>query len=182
MKLYPDTVLEFQDTFPDDEACYRYLAALRWPEGFRCHHCGHRDAWKLKKSIYRCRGCLRDVTLTAGTIFHRTRSPLRLWFQAAWYIVNQKQGVSALGLQRILGITKYETVWTWLHKFRTAMVRPGRDRLSGTVEVDETLVGGYEPGKPGRSHGTKSLVLVGVEDKGKEGFGRIRLTIIANAS
>jgi transposase-like protein len=182
MKLYPWTVLEFQDMFPTEEACYHYLAALRWPEGFRCHHCGDGDAWKLKRDIYRCRGCLRDVSLTAGTIFHRTRTPLRLWFQAVWYIVNQKQGVSALGLQRILGVTKYETIWTWLHKLRTAMVRPGRDRLHGTVEVDETLVGGYAPGKPGRSHGGKTLVLVGVEDKGKQGFGRVRLKIIADAS
>lgn len=183
MKLYPLTVSNFQDMFPTDEACYQYLAALRWPDGFRCHHCGHHDAWKLKHGVlYRCRGCLRDVTLTAGTIFHRTRTPLRLWFQAVWYIVNQKQGVSALGLQRILGLKNYETVWTWLHKLRSAMVRPGRERLSGLVEVDETLVGGYAPGKPGRSHGGKVLVLVGVEDRGKKGFGRVRLKIITDAS
>lgn len=182
MERYPLTVLDFQDMFPTDDACAQYLALLRWPEGFCCPHCHHGDAWKLRPTVYRCRHCHRDVSLTAGTIFHRSRTPLRLWFQAIWYIVNQKQGVSALGLQRILGLKSYETAWTWLHKLRTAMVRPGRERLSGTVEVDETLVGGYAPGKPGRSHGAKALVLVGVEDKGKEGIGRVRLCVIPDAS
>ena len=182
MERYPLTVLDFQDMFPTDDACAQYLALLRWPEGFRCPHCNHSDAWKLRSTVYRCRRCHRDVSLTAGTIFHRSRTPLRLWFQAVWYVVNQKQGVSALGLQRILGLKNYETAWTWLHKLRTAMVRPGRERLSGTVEVDETLVGGYAQGKPGRSHGAKVLVLVGVEDKGKAGIGRTRLCVIPDAS
>lgn len=182
MERYPLDVLDFQDLFPTDEACFNYLCLLRWPDGFRCPHCNHADAWKMKKGIYRCKGCRRDISVTAGTIFQDTRTPMRLWFQAAWYIVNQKQGVSALGLKRVLGLKSYGTAWAWLHKLRTAMVRPGRDRLSGTVEVDETLVGGYAEGKPGRSHGAKVLVLVGVEDKGKEGFGRIRLKIIADAS
>lgn len=182
MERYPLDVLDFQDLFPTDEACFSYLCLLRWPEGFHCPHCHHNDAWKMKRGIYRCKNCRRDISVTAGTIFQDTRTPLRLWFQAAWYIVNQKQGVSALGLKRVLGLKSYGTAWAWLHKLRTAMVRPGRDRLSGIVEVDETLVGGYTKGKPGRSHGAKILVLVGVEDKGKEGFGRIRLKVVPDAS
>jgi len=98
-----------------------------------------------------------------------------------WYVVGQKNGVSALGLQRILGLQRYETVWIWLHKLRKAMVRPGRDRLSGTVEVDETYIGGRRSGKRGRGAAGKTLVFIAVEDK-DEHFGRIRLRRISNAS
>lgn len=175
-------VIDFQDMFPTDEACHNYLCLIRWPDGFRCPHCNHADAWKLKSGIYRCKGCRRDVSVTAGTIFQDMRKPLRLWFQAMWHAVCQKQGVSALGLQKALGLGSYETAWTWLHKLRTAMVRPGRDRLSGVVEVDETFVGGPKPGKRGRGASGKVLVLVAVEDKGVQGIGRIRLAIIADAS
>ena len=185
MKPYPLTVIDFQDMFPTEEACYEYLQLLRWPEGFLCPHCSHADAWKIRRGMYRCKGCKRDVSLTAGTIFERTRTPLRLWFNAIWYIVNQKNGVSALGLKKVLGLKSYETTWTWLHKLRTAMVRPGRDRLHGLVEVDETLVGGPQPGKRGRGASGKVLVLVAVEDREgtkQKGIGRIRLSIIADAS
>ena len=104
-----------------------------------------------------------------------------LWFRAIWYVVNQKNGVSALGLQRVLGLRSYRTAWIWLHKLRCAMVRPGRDKLSGLVEVDETYIGGKKPGKRGRGAEGKSLIAVAVEDKG-EHFGRIRLCRIADAS
>lgn len=182
LKLYPVDMIDFQDMFRTEEACIAYLCLIRWPEGFRCPRCQHSDAWKLKKGMYRCKGCRRDISVTAGTIFQDVRKPLRLWFQAMWYSICQKQGVSALGLQKALGLGSYETAWTWLHKLRTAMVRPGRDRLSGTVEVDETFVGGPKPGKRGRGASGKVLVLVAVEDKGKHGIGRIRLAIIPDAS
>lgn len=171
--------------FPTEEACCTYLQLLRWPDGFVCPHCKHTDAWKHAKGIYRCKGCQYDASLTSGTIFERTRTPLRVWFHAIWYAVHQKHGVSALGLQRILGFKSYETAWAWLHKLRTAMVRPGRDRLHGTVEVDETLVGGPKPGKRGRGAAGKVLVLVAVEDRegtNQKGIGRIRLKVIADAS
>jgi len=121
------------------------------------------------------------VSVTAGTVFQDTRKPLRLWFRAMWHIVSQKQGVSALGLQRVLGLPRYETVWIWLHKLRTAMVRPGRERLSGPVQVDETYIGGPRPGKRGRGAAGKTLVVVAAEDKG-EHLGRIRLRRVADAS
>ena len=111
MKLYPVTVIDFQDMFPTDQACYEYLCLLRWPEGFICPYCQFRGAWKKKNFLLRCKKCKRDVSVTAGTIF-QDRIPLRLIFQAMWYIVSQKQGVSALGLQSILGIGSYETAWT----------------------------------------------------------------------
>lgn len=185
MERYPVSAMDFQDLFPTDEACFNYLCLLKWPEGFTCPHCQHRVAWKMKKGAYRCQKCLKDTRVTAGTIFDKTRTPLRIWFNAAWYAVNQKNGVSALGLQKVLGLKSYETAWTWLHKFRTAMVRPGRDRLHGLVEVDETLIGGPQAGKRGRGAAGKVLVLVAVEDRGgtdQKGIGRIRLKIIADAS
>jgi len=120
--------------------------------------------------------------VTSGTIFHRTRKPLSLWFRAMWHITGQKYGANALGIQRVLNLGSYHTAWQWLHKLRHAMVRPGRDRLSGVVEVDETYVGGKKPGKRGRGAEGKALVGIAIEDKGEEGIGRIRLWHLEDAS
>ncbi len=119
--------------------------------------------------------------MTAGTIFEGTRKPLRLWFRAMWYVTTQKHGASALGLQRVLGLGQYRTAWTWLHKLRRAMVRPGRERLVGTVEADAIYVGGKEVGARGRSLGKKAVVAVAVEENGA-GMGRIRLKRVPNAA
>lgn len=181
MKLYPLTVIEFQDAFPTDQACFEYLCLVKWPDGFKCPHCQGRESWKLGRYILRCKSCRKDVSVLAGTIFQDLKKPLRLMFQALWHTVCQKQGVSALGLQQVLGLGSYETAWLWLHKLRTAMVRPGRDKLSGTVEVDETLVGGKQPGKRGRGATHKTLVLIAVEWKDNK-MGRVRLKQIKNAS
>jgi transposase-like protein len=179
---YPKTVLEFEERFASEAACRDYLFQVRWPEGFRCPRCGGGQAWETKRNLYRCCRCDAQVSLTAGTIFQDTHQPLRVWFRALWHATSQKHGVSALGLQRVLGLGSYRTAWTWLHKLRRAMVRPGRDRLWGIVEVDETYVGGEKPGKRGRGAAGKTLVLVAVEDKGEEGIGRIRLHRVADAS
>ena len=131
------------ERFRDDEACREYIRRLRWPKGFTCLHCGEvGEPWVMAGGWLRCRACRKKTSLTAGTIFEGTRKPLRTWFLAMWFVTSQKNGVSALGLQRELGLGSYETAWTWLHKLRRAMVRPGRDLLSGTIEVDETYVGG----------------------------------------
>ena len=178
---YPRTILEFEQCFSTEEACRGYLFQLRWPEGFCCPRCGHRQAWATKRRLYRCRQCDYQVSVTAGTIFQDTRKPLRLWFRAIWHVTSQKIGVSALGLQRVLGLPRYETTWTWLQKLRVAMVRPGRDRLSGIIEVDETYIGGEKPGKRGRGAGGKALVMVAAQEN--EGhIGRIRLCRVPDAS
>jgi len=183
MKLYPLTVIDFQDMFPTDQACFEYLCLVKWPEGFICPYCSSSEAWKLKRFLLKCKNCRKDISVTTGTVFQDFHKPLRLIFQSMWYIVCQKQGVSALGLQKLLGLGSYETAWSWLHKLRTAMVRPGRELLSGIVEVDETLIGGEEHGgKRGRGVTKKELVLVAVEDLGEKGMGRIRLKHISNAS
>jgi transposase-like protein len=135
----------------------------------------------MSRSLLRCRACDRQVSLTAGTVLQDTRKPLRMWFLAMWFVTSQKNGVSALGLQRVLGLGSYETAWTWLHKLRRAMVRPGRDCLSGEIEIDETYVGGPEPGKPGRQTEDKAVVVVAAEKSGR-GMGRIRLHRVADVS
>lgn len=181
MEDFPKTILEFEKCFSSEEACLQYLYQLRWPDGFICPRCGCRSAWKTKRDLYRCRGCDYQVSITAGTIFQDTHKPLQTWFRAIWQITSQKYGANALGLKRVLGIGSYRTAWTWLHKLRTAMVRPDRERLSGTIEVDETYLGGQKSGKRGRGAPGKTLVLIACELKGKR-IGRIRLYLLKDAS
>jgi transposase-like protein len=181
MADYPRTVLEFNERFHDETACRAYLESIRWPEGPRCPRCPQAKVWTMKAPFYRCASCGHDFTVTAGTLFADTHLPLRLWFQAMWYVVNQKNGASALGVQRVLGLGSYHTAWRWLHKLRRAMVRPGRDGLAGTVEVDEVYIGGERPGKRGRGAAGKALVLIAAQVDGSK-IGRIRLTRVADAS
>jgi transposase-like protein len=182
MEDYPRNLAEFDRWFPSEEACRAYLAQLRWPDGFRCPRCGERKAWPVRGGIFwHCAACTHQTSVMAGTIFDRTRTPLVTWFRAMWWVTSQKTGVSALGLQRVLGLGSYKTAWTWLHKLRRAMVRPGRDRLTGRVEVDETFIGGIHPGRPGRQTTTKALVGIAVEVN-EERIGRIRLRRLRDAS
>lgn len=181
MQQYPKTLLEFEEQFSNEAACREYLCYIRWPDGFICAHCNCREFWMTKRGQFRCNQCDFQVSVTAGTIFQDSKISLRIWFRAIWHIVSQKQGISAKGLQRILGLKRYEPTWTLLHKLRKAMVRPGRDRLSGSVQVDETYIGGPRPGKRGRGAENKTLVFVAVEVKDKRA-GRIRLHTIKDAS
>ena len=135
----------------------------------------------VRATLFQCGGCRHQTSATAGTIFQDTRKPLVMWFRAMWYVTSQKNGASALGLQRVLGLGSYETAWTWLHKLRRAMVRPDRDRLNGWVEVDETLVGGLEEGVAGRQTETKVLVVIAAQADGP-GIGRIRMRMTEDAS
>jgi transposase-like protein len=178
---YPQDQLEFDARFATDAACRQYLEPLRWPEGFVCPRCEHRTAWREGRGRQMCARCLYPVSATAGTIFQDTRTPLRLWFRAAWSVTGQKHGARALGLQRGLGLGGYLTAWRWLHKLRRALVRPGREALTGTVEVAETSVGGLAEGKRGRGADRKALVVIAAEEDGK-GLGRIRMSRVAEAS
>jgi transposase-like protein len=181
METFPKTILEFEKRFDSEDACLQYLFELRWPKGFQCPRCGSNEVWQTKRGLYLCKQCDYQVSITAGTIFHDTHKPLRLWFRAIWYVTSQKYGVSALGLKRVLGLGSYRTAWTWLHKLRVAMVRPGREQLSGIIEVDETYIGGEKSGKRGRGAAGKALVLIMAEDDDGK-IGRIRLSRIPNAS
>jgi transposase-like protein len=179
---YPSTYRGFVDMFPDDASCAAYLARLRWPQGFVCPACKTAsDAWNESRGRLECRICHYQTSVTAGTIMDKTRTPLTTWFEAAWHLTTAKNGLSAKTLERTLGIA-YRTAWAILQRYRVSMVRGEREQLSGTIEVDETLVGGVEQGgKRGRGS-TNSIVVVAVEIKEPKGFGRIRMRHIPDAS
>ena len=181
MEDYPRSLAELETRFGTEQACRDYLMKLRWPEGFVCPRCNTQSAWGTSRNLQVCTKCQYQGSVTAGTIFQDTRKPLTLWFRAIWWVTTQKNGASALGVQRILGLGSYTTAWIWLHKLRRAMVRPGRDRLSGRVEVDETYIGAVEEGTRGRQKETKALVAIACEEDGR-GIGRIRLRHIPDAS
>lgn len=181
MEAYPKIQTEFEARFSTNEACIAYLFRLRWPEGFICPRCHEPKGWPTGRGLVVCPACGYQASVTAGTIFQDTHKPLTLWFRAIWWVTCQKTGTSALGLQRILGLGSYKTAWTWLHKLRRAMVRPGRDRLSGRVEVDETYWGGAEEGLRGRLIEKKALIVVAAQEDGR-GIGRIRMRRIVDAS
>jgi transposase-like protein len=178
---YPRNLAEFEARFSSEGACREYLVRLRWPEGFRCPRCGEGKTWPVRGVLLQCAACGYQSSVTAGTIFQDTRKPLTLWFRAMWAVTSQKNGASAKGLQRVLGLGSYDTAWTWLHKLRRAMVRPGRDRLSGVVEVDETYWGSEEESVRGRQSGNKVLIVIAAQEDGK-GIGRIRMRRIPDAS
>lgn len=179
---YPQNLVEFLARFSDDSSCRTYLEQIRWPNGFCCPNCSGNRTWPAgREGLWECATCHHQTTATAGTIFDRTRKPLRLWFLAIWLITSEKNGISALGLQRELGFARYETVWTWLHKLRRAMVRPNRDRLSGHIEVDETYLGGGGEAIRGRGAEKKYIVVIAAEQKGT-GIGRIRLRRVEDVS
>src|SRR6266536_509057 len=180
---YPRTTGEFLAWFRTDEDCLDYLEWLRWPDGFICPGCGHAGGWRLGDGRIKCGGCGARASLTAGTIFDKTRTPLTVWFHACWLFATAKDGISAQHLQRSLEIGSYQTAWAMLHRLRQVLVRPGRDRLAGRVEVDETYIGGEEPGRPGgRAKGKKALVGVAVEVRQPRGYGRCRMAILRDGS
>src|SRR6266540_1505592 len=180
---YPRSVGEFQAWFRTDADCLDYLEWLRWPDGFVCLDCGHAVGWRLGDGRFECAGCGGRTSVMAGTIFDRTRTPLTVWFTACWMFASGKDGTSALSLQRALEIGSYQTAWAMLHRLRSVLVRPGRERLTGTVEVDETYIGGEEPGlRGGRARGKKVLTGIAVEVKQPRGLGRCRMAPLADAS
>jgi len=184
---------EFRDRFASRKACLEYLVQSRWPEGFVCPHCKHAGGWlKEDRFVYRCGQCKRDTSPTAGTAMHRSKIPIQDWFWAAYMVATHTPGLSAKQLQRYLGTSSYETAWYLLQRFRRAMVNDNRTTLSGTVEADETLIGGPAKGKKGRGVAkgeNKSLVLGMVEvlsykdsgGKTKKRAGRVRLEVAETA-
>lgn len=181
MEDFPRNLPEFEARFSSDEECRKYLFALRWPDGFRCPKCAGEKAWSHPRGLWECAICGHQTSVTAGTVFQDSHKPLVLWFRAMWYVTSQKNGSSAMGLQRALGLGSYQTAWVWLHKLRRAMVRPDRDQLSGRIEVDEAYVGGEEEQVLGRRLRNKALIVVAAQADGKR-IGRIRLRQIPDNS
>lgn len=179
---YPQTYREFMVMFPDNQSCIDYLVKLRWGDEFICPKCQTPSIpWEQTNNRFTCPSCRHQTTVTAGTIFDKTRTPLIVWFEVAWHITTAKNGMSAQTIEQTLGIS-YRTAWTMLQRFRIAMVNTHRTKLSGTVEIDETLVGGIGiGGKRGRGS-EKSVVVIAIEMHEPKGFGRVRMRLIPDAS
>jgi transposase-like protein len=182
-EIYPKDFQEFLARFPDENSCRHYLMTVRWSGGYVCSKCQSRKYWLTSKHKIHCSDCGSEFSITSGTIFQESKKPLLLWFHIMWWVVAQKTGASAYNLKDFMGFGSYETAWLWLHKLRRAMVRSGREKLSGEIEVDETYIGGDEigTGKQGRGADEKILVVVATECIGKR-IGRVRFRIIPNAS
>ncbi len=191
---YPKTLLEFVAQFNSDEACIKYLIEHRWPDGFKCPACKNTTGWWLSKyKRYECSKCHRQTSLLAGTIMHRSHLPIHIWFWSAYLVSTHTPGISGIQLQRQLGLKSGETGWFLLHRLRKCMVSPSRGLLSGTIEADETHIGGPSKGKKGRgvaTAGNKTLIAGAVEVieyKSKSGkklqrAGRLRLQVLKSAS
>jgi hypothetical protein len=180
---WPATIMGFQERFASEAVCLDYLAASRWPDGFVCPACGGRRAWVLeRRHLWECGDCGQQTSVTAGTVMHGTRTPLRVWFWAAYLVATHHPGISAKQLQRQLGLSRYETAWLILQKLRRAMVAPEREPLKREVEIDEFFLGGLEEGqRGGRQRGKKALCGIAIEVRG-QGSGRLRLAVLADAS
>lgn len=181
-RSFPNSHRKFVQTFHDDLACATFLEQLRWPDGFCCPACQTKTVpWRQSRSRLVCPSCRHQTSVTADTIFDKTRTPLTTWFDAAWHLTTAKSGLSAKTLEKTLG-TSYVTAWAILQRFRVAMVRSEREQLSGIVEVDETLIGGAKPGGK-RGRGTsKAVVVIAIEIMEPKGFGRVRMRHIVDAS
>jgi len=180
---FPRSIIDFQTRFATEDACREYLFDCRWPDGFVCPGCGGRSAGQAtRRHLWICTACKLQTSVTAGTVMHATRTPLRTWFWAAYLVATHHPGISAKQLQRQLDLTRYETAWLILHKLRRAMIAPERSLLREEVEVDEFFLGGLEEGlKGGRRRGKKALVGVAVEVRGR-GSGRARLAVLPDAT
>lgn len=182
---FPSTLREFQSQFATEEACAEYLAACRWPDGFVCPRCKGTTAYVLVgRRRWQCTSCRYQSSVTAGTVLHNSKTRLTTWFWAAYLMTTDKRGLSALLLQRQLGIGRYETAWMILHKLRRAMVNSSRDPLWGEIELDETWIGATQAGLKGsrQLRGRKAaLVLAAVEKRGR-GTGRVRMEVIPDFS
>jgi transposase-like protein len=179
---FPRTFEEFLEWFASEEDCKEYLEWIRWPDGFVCPECGGTQAWRTARGLWHCRGCRRQSSVTVGTVFEDSRKPLRLWFHVMWVMMAQKTGLSARNLCDTYGFGSYQTAWGWLRKLRSVMIRSGRERLAGRVEVDETYVGGQKAGTRGRGAEGKTLVLVAVEGQAKKKLGRVRFRCVESIS
>jgi len=178
---FPKNEVEFDRRFCSEQACLEYLFQLRWPEGFICSRCGHKESWRSARGLYMCCRCEYQQSITAGTIFHGTRKPLTIWFKALWWFSTRKSGINAVCLQGLLGLGSYDTAWRWLQKLRTCTIFPDREKLSGSIEADEFYLGGEQGGKRGRGADHKCKVAVAIERKGRK-LGRLRMQVISRCS
>ena len=182
---YPKTLLDVMRLFPTEDDCRSAIAAHRWSSAHlpECGRCGESYGWQLRgRDLFECGHCHHQSSVTAGTIFHRTRTDLRKWFLAIWLMACTKKTPSAAELQRQLGVT-YKTAWLIRRKIQHAMTRrDGELMLQGIVEMDEAFIGGKDPGVRGRGQPGKSKVAVCAEGDSPQQMGRAHMRIIPDAS
>lgn len=193
----PMNILEFQKMFPDETACIKYLERMRWPDGFCCSKCsqvGEPFKFSKRPRVLRCKACHDETSITANTVMHRSKTDILVWFWAAHLVATQTPGVSALELQKKLGIDRYETAFQMLHKLRSAMIRPNRDKIGEEwpLELDVVYVGGKtKSGISGKTSQTPVIIAVEVRQreirdpvtkkiKQRAQAGRIRLQTLPN--
>ncbi len=176
---FPEDLGEFERRFPDEESCRQFLINLRWDGVPRCGACDCNRTWELSNGRFECKHCGHQTSVTAGTLFHRTQKPLKLWFRAMWEMASRKNGINACELQRLMGFSSYGTAWTWLHKLRRAMAGRPKGALEDEVVGDDAFVGGRAKGKKNVGRGTgKPAVAVAAESRG----GRARIGHIPDTS
>ena len=179
---YPNNLREFDKMFPNDDACLSFLEQVRWPKVFKCQKCGHNLFWQNATGLRQCRSCEFKNSVKTNSIFEKSKLDLKTWFYAIWWVTSQKNGVSASGLQRSLGLGSYRSAWLLLHKIRNTMVLGDRSLLAGDIEVDEAFLGGVRSGKRGRGADGKQLIVIAAEIAGTKKVGRIRIKRAADAS
>ena len=180
---FPKSEIEFDARFSDPSACYDYLFAIKWPDGFICERCANGRYWFSTRKLYICSQCERQHSLTAGTIMDSSKKPITYWFKAMWWFTTRKSGVNAVNLKELLGFGSYNTAWCWLQKLRRCTIRQDREKLYGRVEVDEFVIGGQKSGKRGRGAKGKTIVAAAVERCDVERqIGRIRLHVTLDCS
>lgn len=182
MPTYPKNLKEFDKIFTSEDACLEFLEEVRWSNGFKCQSCKSEKFWNLEPGIRRCQDCKFKNYVRAETIFDSSRLSLKTWFHAIWWVVSQKTGISALNLQKNIGLGSYRSAWLLLHKIRNAMIQVERNPLCGEVEVDEAFIGGVRSGKRGRGAEDKQLIVIAAECSGEKRVGRTRIQRIPNAS
>ena len=174
------SIQEFEEAFPDEIACRAYFAKTRWPNGFKCPRCGFtRYTYVSTRNVFQCSACSYQCSLIVGTLFQDTKLPLRTWFWAIYFLVTIKKGISAMELQRKLGLGSYDTAWHMHAKIQHALKDEDAPLLRGIVEADETLYGPNK-GEPGRST-SKAVIAVAVEDRGVYA-GNLAIKHVPNAS
>lgn len=181
MPKFPETFYDFQRQFATDDACFAYVADLRWPGGFKCVNCGGKTAYaRPERKAVQCTKCRSYASITAGTVMEKSHIPICKWLLAAWMLVSSKGGIAAIELARQIGVSD-ETAHTMLHKLRHAMVDPDRSQLNGVVEVDETYIGAPHSGPRGRGALGKVIVVGAIEAGTGRPIKRLRLRAIEDA-
>lgn len=179
---FPKNLIDFEERFGSEEQCRDHLYRAEFPQGFLCPKCGGKEFWWTARSLMHCKTCHHQESLRTGTVFEGSKKPLRIWYRALYFVALNKNGISALALKRMMGFSSYQTAWAWLHKIRGTMKRSNREKLEGTVQVDETYIGGPKSGKRGRGAEGKALVCIALEKKdGDPRPGRVRMEVIPNA-